>query len=145
MFVARLYLQMGTYLDYYTGSHDPSISATLRNMLPDPDRTDSTPHLRSLIPAADILLFPQYSVDANWPPTFLIHGDSDTAVRAHESSWMESAMRTAGVEVTLRIIQGEEHSFDYSAGAEQKYGQAGGLFDEAVDFLLRHLRSAGGH
>lgn len=58
---------------------------------------------------------------------------------------MESALRSAGVQVTLRRVEGEEHSFDYSPGAEQKYGQIGGLFDEAVEFLVRHLRSAGVH
>ncbi|OCH91245.1 alpha beta-hydrolase [Obba rivulosa] len=141
MYLARLYLQKGVYLDYYTGCHDPSISKTLRHLHSGEDGSESTSCSHILIPAEHLPLFPQYAVSADWPPTFLIHGTSDTAVHVHESLCMESALQSAGVRVALRAIEDEEHSFDYAPGAEEQFGQAGGLFDEAVDFLLHQMQS----
>jgi len=53
---------------------------------------------------------------------------------------MHTLLKNAGVDVILRIIKGEEHSFDYQKRAEELYGGEGGLFDEVVSFLIEHLK-----
>lgn len=150
MQLARLYLQMGVFLDYYTGRHQPSLSAALREASlssaqgPDCDeayarllRPHVPPKLRHLFP--QLLIPSSKSESFHWPPTFLVHGTADTALRADESRYLAACLQRAGVDVTLRSMEGKEHSFDYAHDAEDTFGGEGGLFDEAVGFLVRHL------
>ncbi|EEB98489.1 hypothetical protein MPER_01989 [Moniliophthora perniciosa FA553] len=58
------YYQLGTYLDYYTGEHEPSLSAALRN----------APTLEH-IPEKHRLLFPQLNVTSSWAAHSLVWGD----------------------------------------------------------------------
>ncbi|KAI0801924.1 alpha/beta-hydrolase [Irpex lacteus] len=137
MLLNRLYLQLGVYLDYYTGDHEPSLSSALRE--PAEGSQYSIAKLKPLIPAEHLALFPQFNVDPSWPPVLLVHGSEDTAVKLEESLNMNRLLDDAGVENVLSIVDGAEHSLDYVADAEKRYGEPGGLFDSIAQFLVDHL------
>lgn len=149
MVLARLYLQLGTFLDYYTGLHSPSLSSTLRALLSSAasseasspasvtSSTDTVATLHDAIPVDQRYLFPQFGVSPDWPPTFLVHGSADSAVLIPESESLGRSLRAAGVAVELRVLAGKEHSFDYEPTAQEEFS---GLFDEIGDFLVRNLR-----
>ncbi|KAM5531322.1 hypothetical protein V8D89_015037 [Ganoderma adspersum] len=144
--LGRLYLQLGTFLDYYTGAHEPSLSSSLRDMLATDgrlsqrsDADDSNTECATHIPAEHRHLFPQFNIDPQFTPTFLIHGSADTAVLTKESQAIYAQLKNAGVRSELKIVEGKEHNFDYDAKAEEEFGQPGGLFDQAIDFLKEHL------
>lgn len=154
MQLARLYLQLGTFLDYYTGRHEPSISATLRETSTSLDREPDSAELYArilspLVPSELCRLFPQLLIPPSksdsfqWPPTFLVHGTADTALSADESRHLAALLQRAGVDVTLQLVEGKEHSFDYAHDAEDLFGGEGGLFDAAVGFLAYHLGASG--
>ncbi|KAF9223001.1 alpha/beta-hydrolase [Gyrodon lividus] len=133
MLLGRLYLQLGTFLDYYTGQHDPSLSTILRQSMPSDNGLGDK---QACIPDEHQDLFPQLGVTCNWPPTCIVHGTSDTAVLVHESRNMVRLLHGNGVSAELLEVEGKEHSFDYESGAEDLHEV---LFDYAVDFLLKHL------
>ena len=150
MQLARLYLQLGVFLDYYTGRHQPSLGAALReaslSLAEDLDSDESYASLLSPhVPTGLHYLFPQLLIPSSksesfkWPPTFLVHGTADTALRADESRHLAMLLERAGVDVTLRLVEGQEHSFDYAHDAEGTFGGEAGLFDEAVGFLMQHI------
>jgi acetyl esterase/lipase len=95
MLLARLYLQLGIALDYYTGNHVRSLSSVLRDALNGP------------IPDVDLPLFPQFGVDKHWPPTFLMHGTDDSVVPIQESRNICDLLKQSGVPVTLVELKGE--------------------------------------
>lgn len=132
MLLGRLYLQHGTFLDYWTGAHEPSLSETLRSAIEDTDvlTVSVPPELRPV--------FPELLVAEGWPPTYLVHGELDSAVPVADSRNMFRLLDAAGVNVEMRIVQGAEHSFDYQEDADQA-GKFGAVFDEAVRFLIRAL------
>ncbi|KAA1475601.1 alpha/beta-hydrolase [Dentipellis sp. KUC8613] len=129
MVLARLYLQLGVFLDYYTGIHEPSLSGTLQ--------------AGEEVPAAARVLFPQLHVTESWPPTLCVHGAQDTAVRIGESESLVAALQRVGARGRLRVVDGEEHSFDYQEGAEDKFGKPGGLFEECSRFVVEELKGDG--
>jgi len=137
MFLTRLLLQQGTFLDYYTGDHEPSLSETLGRSLD----WDTPKYPESVIPQNHISLFPQFGVSSHWPPTFLVHGAADTAIPVDGSQHMRDLLEAAAVDVTLKIVEGQEHSFDYVPNAAELYGDKDGLFDEMVAFLLSWLKT----
>ncbi|KAI0074020.1 alpha/beta-hydrolase [Panus rudis PR-1116 ss-1] len=144
MQLPRLYLQMGTYLDYYTGSFEPSLSGILRPQVASKKEHSENEETRDIISADQIpekhrSLFPQLNISKSWPPTLLVHGSLDSAVHVHESRYLSRLLAHAGVKVELRVVNGEEHSFDYTEEAQTKYGQTGGLYDDILEFLLQHL------
>ncbi|KAJ3504899.1 hypothetical protein NLJ89_g7696 [Agrocybe chaxingu] len=128
MLLARLYLQLGVFLDYYTAEHKPSLSSTLRPLLGGDVDT-----LRQAVPEECKSLFPQLSVDKGWPPTMLLHGTNDTAVPVEESRNLRSMLENLGVAVQLTEFEGKEHSFDYEPGAEDIWKVH---FDNLYAFLL---------
>ena len=134
MQLARLYLQMGVYLDYYTGVHEPSLSEVLYAAAQHDANPDS---IGQSIPREHWLLFPQLDEFLAWPPTFLVHGSADTAVKVVESENMANLLRDAGIETELRILDGLEHSMDLIPEAEEHFGE---LFDEIRDFIVKHLK-----
>ncbi|KAF8586306.1 alpha/beta-hydrolase [Ramaria rubella] len=137
MLLARLYLQLGNFIDYYTGELQPSISDSLKDHLT--SNTDgSLTDWPSLIPSHHQPLFPQLNV-SSLPPTFFIHGSQDTAVPLHESCSLHRQLQSEGIVTVLKICDGMEHSFDYEPDAEQRWSV---LFDEAFDFLKDRLLSA---
>ncbi|KAI0345866.1 alpha/beta-hydrolase [Trametopsis cervina] len=143
MLLNRLYLQLGTYLDYYTGEHEPSLSQRLREAIAETPATqhEHLEHVKSHIPPKHIPLFPQFAVDSSWPPVFLAHGSQDSAVWMKESINLHRILHESGVPSVIRIIDGAEHSLDYVPNAEELYGQPRGLFDQVRDFLVLHLQS----
>ncbi|ESK95172.1 hypothetical protein Moror_13807 [Moniliophthora roreri MCA 2997] len=129
MLLSRLYLQLGTFLDYYTGQHEPSLSASLR-------KAQGKTSLAKCISDRDAAIFPSLSLDANWPPALFVHGSEDTAVPVHESKHMHSLLQEVGASSELIIVEGKEHSFDYEADSEVTHKD---LFDHVAQFLDKHL------
>lgn len=121
-------------MDYYTGEHEPSLSTRLRSVLEEQHNNPETftTAFRELIPEKHIPLFPQFLIDSSFPPTFLLHGELDSAVHSRESCHVARLLTSSGVRNTFLIAKGEEHSFDYAEGATEKYTA---LFDEAFDFI----------
>jgi len=134
MLLPRLYLQMGNFLDYYSGIHEPSLSKDLRDILeseqPDYDKAKVLSDQRLCS------IFPQLSVDDAWPATMLLHGVLDSAVPIEESRNMKSLMDKANVHVELVEFPDCEHSFDYESGAEDKWRKE---FDQVMMFLRMQL------
>ncbi|KAK0504296.1 Alpha/Beta hydrolase protein [Armillaria luteobubalina] len=130
MLLARLYLQLGTFLDYYTGAHEPSLSATLCTRAP-PIAIDE-------LTLKHKILFPQMNVTGAWPPTLFVHGAIDTAVPADESRHLHYLLLDAGVNSELVVIDGMEHSFDYAPESEEKFGT---LFDSIAIFFRDKLNA----
>jgi acetyl esterase/lipase len=156
-FLSRLYLQLGIFLDYLTGEHggehDPGLSDILQKSLAS-DKSDlahSTgsdafdtinERLKQLIPEQHHPLFPQFGITPDWPPIYMTHGALDSAVLVHESLHMHRLLENAGIDVTLRVEEGKEHSFDYEPDAEFVHGPR--LFDAIGEFLRKHLENARG-
>jgi fermentation-respiration switch protein FrsA (DUF1100 family) len=134
MQLSRLWLQMGTYLDFWTGLHEPSISATLRNILPveGEDIATTDARLAATLPPSEHALFPQLLVTPEWPCVMHIHGSKDTAVPVESSLALHARLQDAKVESTLRIVPDVEHAFDLRPAVEQAFGK---VFDEAAEFL----------
>ncbi|KAF5377871.1 hypothetical protein D9615_006688 [Tricholomella constricta] len=142
MLLTRLYLQLGVFLDYYTGAHDNGgISLVLREASeakppPADDDAEFLQDVRALIPPEHRGLFPQFGVSGQWPPTMLVHGTEDSAVPVWESRSLARRLAACAVEVELREIEGREHSFDYEDGAEEMFGE---VFDAVGQFLGRYI------
>ncbi len=113
MQLTRLYLQLGVFLDYYTG--EPNTTA---------------------IEDGNTSLFPQANVSSSWPPTLLIHGDQDTAVPVGESKNLQRLLLEAGAYSELVVVPGCEHSFDYVQGNEEQFGT---IFEQVISFLKERL------
>jgi dipeptidyl aminopeptidase/acylaminoacyl peptidase len=122
MQLTRLYLQLGNFLDYYTGLHEPSISQKIQNT------RDG-----SKIPENCRQLFPQLCVNSEWPETLLCHGTADTAVKVEESIHLYTLLKGASAKVELVKFEGKEHSFDYASNAEDELKTQ---FDYIAAFLL---------
>jgi acetyl esterase/lipase len=137
--MAALYLQIGTYLDYLTGQHEPSLSLILRQILADDTKTLND--LENAIPEQHRRLFPQLGVDASWPPTLLMHGTGDTAVFPEESYRLHSLLEDAGVPTVLLKIPEQNHLFDFAPNAEEKWGRH---FDLIRGFICECLQINGG-
>ena len=132
MLLPRLYLQLGVFLDYYTGMHQPSLSKVLREILDNAESNDFT----RAIPEIHRKVIPQIMVDENWPPTMLLHGTADTAVPVEESHHFQGLLDAVGVPVDFIEFDGKEHSFDYEADAEEVWEEQ---FDMVKAFLYRAL------
>ncbi|KAF8651940.1 hypothetical protein AX16_004583 [Volvariella volvacea WC 439] len=188
MLVTRLYLQLGVFLDYWTGEFDPSISSKLRSVPPtaqddkkgrlreqstgdgeymdgDRDKRDKIMGAcRGLVPEKHHVLFPQLYLtstpspsptalnpplaevksdfNTHWPPTLLIHGSEDSAVRPEESQNLYRLLRKRNIPAELQIIPGMEHSFDLAADAEERHAS---LLDGAVLFIQRCTEGVSGY
>ena len=55
---------------------------------------------------------PIQNVDADWPPTLLVHGTADTDVPYEQSVLMRDALTAAGAAATLITLDGAPHVFD---------------------------------
>lgn len=148
MLLARLYLQLGAWLDYYTGCHAPSLSAALRaaasgspTAASADDGADDAAALVACIPPRARALFPQLHAASTpaWPPTFFLHGAADSAVPAPESAHLCALLQRRGVDTVLRVLEDQEHSLDVALGAEALYGAPGGLFDEVAGWVVHRL------
>jgi len=126
--------QRGIYLDYYTGLHSPSISEKLRAIVKDGIHTSED--LKNALPKDMHGLFPQLSVDSQWPRTIILHGVLDDIVPVSESHNISGLLKKAGVPVQLIEVQDENHGFDISPEAEQKHGT---VFDRVKDVIKERL------
>lgn len=61
------------------------------------------------VPEQYRLASPVNYVHAGAPPFLIVHGDQDKLVPPHQSELLHEALRKAGVESTLKIVQGAEH------------------------------------
>ncbi|GLB38669.1 putative alpha/beta hydrolase fold [Lyophyllum shimeji] len=140
MLLTRLYLQLGIFIDYYTGAHENGgLSVILRDALDArptsrDDDEEFLNRMRALIPPQHHALFPQLGVSARWPPVMLVHGTEDTAVPVGESRSLARLLSACGVTVEVMEVEGVEHSFDYESGAEKRFGE---VFDQVGEFLGR--------
>ena len=81
---------------------------------------------------------PAVNVNAEYPPTLLIHGTDDTDVPYEQSVIMVRELQKHGVEHTLLTIDGAEHGL--GGGPRDQVANA---LDESVRFLVHHLHAAG--
>ena len=125
-YLTRLYLQIGEWLDYYTGDHQ--LSQHLRDNLS-----------RDSIPSVHIPLFPQFGITPEMPPTCLVHGTADLSIPVQSSLHLQGVCEAAGVDVVLKLVEGKDHLFDVGPGTNDLFGGTDGLFDELAAFLLRRL------
>lgn len=142
MQLTRLYYQLGEWLDYYTGDH--TLSRHLRQLRPSPtpSSTESPSTLdpikaREVIGEKHAVLFPQFGVAGDWPPSLFVHGSEDPQVPLYESEHLVGKLRAVGVENKLIVIEGKSHAFDLVPDAEEEFG---GLFDQVSAFLVQHLQ-----
>lgn len=69
------------------------------------------------IPGEFHMLFVQsFALNANVPPTVLIHGEDDIAVFPNQSIQMSQRLKELGVQTHLEIVPGASHGFDVSDG-----------------------------
>ncbi|SHG79621.1 alpha/beta hydrolase [Ornithinibacillus halophilus] len=80
-------------------------------------------------------LCPYYLADRDYPPTLLIHGDSDTDVPYEESVKMNQKLTDNGVESKLITIKGGDHVFD----EHWNDSQVQQTFEEIIGFLKEKL------
>ncbi|TFK23055.1 alpha/beta-hydrolase [Coprinopsis marcescibilis] len=139
-----LYLQLGVWLDIFTGEHEPSLSERLREICD--FQTPIAPlvgEFRSAssneevkrkaveaIPLKHRSLFPQFSVDESildsekgvqWPPVFFLHGTADTGVSILESDNLYALLMKKAVPVEIARVPGMEHNFDFEDGARERW------------------------
>ncbi|KAJ8080238.1 hypothetical protein PM082_017068 [Marasmius tenuissimus] len=137
MLLSRLYLQLGSFLDYYTGQHDPSLSASWREMSSSSDLDPETrKQLAETIDSKHLGLFPSLNVRSDWPSTLFVHGAEDSAVPVAESQYLHELLLKQGVTSELVVVEGKEHSFDYEPGSEDTHRA---LFDRIARFLDEQL------
>ncbi len=80
------------------------------------------------------LASPVTHVSAKSPPFLIVHGDKDTTVPLAQSQILHDALKKAGVEVTLKVIEGAGHGFK---GPQQE-----DAMKAVVAFFDKHLRGA---
>ncbi|KAJ3890789.1 Alpha/Beta hydrolase protein [Lentinula edodes] len=150
MFLGRLYLQLGEFLDYYTGEHDPGLSLALRKKAEDIELTRSDSDSSSANDLEEILarripekhrsLFPSLcppDAYASWPPVYFFHGSLDSAVHVQESQHLHNLLIKAGIRSILNIAEGMEHSFDYQPDADVIHAEAFNEIGSWLDEILR--------
>ncbi|KAG6898409.1 hypothetical protein C0992_004120 [Termitomyces sp. T32_za158] len=145
MLLPRLYLQLGVFIDYYTGAHENGgLSVSLRDALAlkpgfeasDQSLAEFDNLIRALIPVQHRGLFPHLGASRDWPPTVLVHGTEDSAVPIWDSRNLMRRLQVLGVNVELYEVKGREHSFDYETGAEELFEN---VFDRVEAFLRYHI------
>jgi acetyl esterase/lipase len=92
-------------------------------------------------PREDLDAYVQYcpvqNIDAEYPPTFLLHGDRDTLVPYSESQQMFEALQDAGIDSQFQLIPKAGHAFD-SVGFRNKKVRA--CFDAVMEFLDHYCK-----
>jgi len=90
-------------------------------------------------PAAEPEFFtpycPQRNVDADYPPTMLLHGDQDTDVPYEQSVLMAEELSRQGVRNELVTMSGRGHGFDHAMDDPEVRES----FERALAFLAEHL------
>lgn len=78
---------------------------------------------------------PVSTLDRDYPPTFLIHGDKDIDVPAKESEKMAAQLKAHQIDHRLILIKNGGHGFN---GADPT--EVNRAFDESIIFLKKHLQ-----
>ncbi|KIR59524.1 hypothetical protein I312_100763 [Cryptococcus bacillisporus CA1280] len=117
-------LQNAIFLDRLLGI--PGISAELGVM----SRAEREVYMSSL-EARKFL--PQLLIGPNFPPSYLVHGGADTAVRAEESRNLVRKLEELGVEHVYKEFGDLEHGFDWLDCPRRLE------LDDVIPFLLRHV------
>lgn len=78
---------------------------------------------------------PIANVNANYPPTFMIHGEKDIDVPPEESEKMAAKLQASNVDHRLIVIKNGGHGF---GGADPK--EVDHAFEESITFLKKSLR-----
>ena len=123
-------IQVGLWLDYYTGEFNPSLSGILRDAL---DAGLPQSSVGDLVPERHRHLFPTFVISSSWPPTLMLHGTTDTAVSILSSQSMKTLLTNAGVSAELIELEGKNHVFD----AQPNDGEFAEVFDKVKEFLKR--------
>jgi len=79
---------------------------------------------------------PERNVTAQYPPTFIIHGDADTDVPYDSSAGMDAALAKAGVEHKLIRFAGAEHGLP---GVDP--AKVNAAYHEAAEFVAAKLEA----
>lgn len=64
------------------------------------------------------------------PPTFILHGTADTTVDRDQSKELDTALRAAGVESTLRMVPGANHAWALKTDDFDLTGDVTAFFDK---------------
>ena len=83
---------------------------------PTPDQSSAVDYER--LPGLDAKLSPLNHVSPNDPPVLLVHGDADELAPVTESERMHAALREAGVETKLVVLEGVAHESFRDMGAD---------------------------
>jgi len=78
---------------------------------------------------------PILNIGADYPPTMLLHGDSDTDVPYEQSADMYKALKSKGIIAELLTHHNGGHGFDYATDDPDVRS----ILDKAICFLLKHL------
>ena len=135
--LTSLSLQLGTWLDYYTGDFNPSLSSISRDAL---DANIPDISFRDLVPERHRCLFPTFMFNDSWPPTLMVHGTADTAVPTQSSLCMKLLLTNAGVSVELIEVEGKDHIFDAQPNNDSEVELAG-IYDKVEEFLKRCMQN----
>ena len=135
MALAALSLQLGNWLDYYTGEFNPSLSGILRDAL---DAGLPRLSVRDLVPERHRPLLPTFLADSSWPPTLMLHGTKDTAVPVLSSRRMKILLTNAGVSAELIEVEGQEHLFDTQPNSDVEFSE---VYDKVEEFLKRCMHA----
>jgi len=130
--------QEGRYLDYFTGLHEPSITTNLRKTLAEREELTEE-EIKGILPEDKHGLFPQLSVDPEWPPTVMIHGIVDDTVHIEETRHLYHIIRRVSKSpVKLIEVEGENafHGWDCFPESEEITKIQ---FDNVAEFLKEHL------
>jgi len=79
---------------------------------------------------------PQRNVDADYPPTLLLHGDKDTDVPYQQSVLMAAELARQNIEHELITMPGHAHGFD----GQMQAPAVKGAFDKVLTFLGKCLQ-----
>lgn len=64
---------------------------------------------------------PGYYADSNDPPTMILHGNSDSLVPYEQAELLHEALKSAGVQTSLGMMQGAGHSYRESVNPTPDY------------------------
>jgi len=126
-------MTLGTFVDYITGVHEPSLSATLLAALNEGKGVEA---IEAIVPNGVRHLLPQLNVTPAWPRTVLLHGTEDGVVPFGDATELKRLLDGQSVECEVLTAEGEDHMFDIEEDAEKKWGS---LFDKSIEFAFRGL------
>lgn len=98
--------------------------------------------LRTVVPDGNLkAVDPLLNLHSKWPPTGIIHGDSDFMVPSTLSRNLETGLKEVGVETAFLGVEGEGHTF---VGSMVKGSKTWDTQRKGFDFLERVLERSYG-